>query len=221
MTALFWLENPKILLNKNNIYNIWPFIDNDITLESKLNSFTRTIILLSLVFYIYNKKFIVLLTGFITIILLIIIYYLKKKQIENFETIDAKNLINCVKEKTRYKNSTIKNPLANTLLTDLPNIPNPLYEPNKYINYIPKKSAPAFNNDIKNNINKKSRNIKNKLYRDLGDNNAFNNIENKSNFDILMRQFYTMPNTENPSNQKKFAEFCYGNMNSRKTLKEY
>lgn len=221
MNALFWLENPKVLLNKNEIYEIWPFIDKDISLENKLNSFTRTIILLSLIFYIFNKKIIVLITGIITIILLIIIYYLKKKQIENFKMDESINLINCVEEKTKYNTSTRNNPLANVLLTDLPNNPIPLYKPNKYINVKPKKSVPAFNDEIKKKINKNSKNIKNKLYRDLGDTNAFNNIENKSNFDLLMRQFYTMPNTENPSNQRKFAEFCYGNMDSRKILKEY
>ena len=33
-----------------------------------------------------------------------------------------------------------------------------------------------------------------------------------------MRNFYTMPNTQIPNNQKKFAEFCYGNMPSCKDV---
>ena len=31
-----------------------------------------------------------------------------------------------------------------------------------------------------------------------------------------MRNFYAMPNTQIPNNQKDFAEFCYGNMPSCK-----
>ena len=31
-----------------------------------------------------------------------------------------------------------------------------------------------------------------------------------------MRNFYSMPNTQIPNNQKDFANFCYGNMPSCK-----
>ena len=44
-------------------------------------------------------------------------------------------------------------------------------------------------------------------YQDLGDNLAFEHS---------MRNFYAMPNTTIPNNQKEFAEFCYGNMPSCK-----
>ena len=42
---------------------------------------------------------------------------------------------------------------------------------------------------------------------DLGDNLAF---------DRSMRNFYAMPNTQIPNAQKKFGEFCYGDMPSCK-----
>ena len=36
-----------------------------------------------------------------------------------------------------------------------------------------------------------------------------------------MRNFYSMPNTKVCSDQKKFAEFCYGNMPSCKEGNEF
>ena len=35
-------------------------------------------------------------------------------------------------------------------------------------------------------------------------------------FDYSMRNFYTTPNNEIPNAQTKFAEWCYGDMPSRK-----
>ena len=35
-----------------------------------------------------------------------------------------------------------------------------------------------------------------------------------TNFENSMRNFYTMPSTTIPNNQKAFSEFCYGNMKS-------
>lgn len=215
MTTLFWLDNPKVLLNKNELFEMWPFVENDISLESKLNSFTRTIIFLTIIFYIFNRKTLILLTSFITIGVLVIIYYLKKNNKEKFENRAGINLINCIKEKTQYKMPSNTNPMANTLLTGLPSEPNPIYNDNdNYRKYKSQKAPPSFNKKIKKRINNKSKNIKikNKLIKDLG---------NTSNFNIFMRQFHTMPNTEIPSNQKEFAEFCYGNMDSRKKINDF
>ena len=215
MTTLFWLDNPKVLLNKKDLLEIWPFIDNDISLESKINSLKRTIIFLTITFYIFNRKIIVLFTSFITIGFLVIVYYLKKNNKEKFENREGINLLNCIKKNVEYKIPSNTNPLANTLLTSLPSEPNPMYNDNpNYKKYKSKKAPPSFNEKIKKKINKKSKNVKieNKLFKDLGD---------TENFNIFMRQFYTMPNTEVPSNQREFAEFCYGNMDSRKTLNDF
>ena len=215
MTTLFWLDNPKVLLNKKDLLEIWPFVDNDISLESKINSFTRTIIFLTIIFYIFNRKIIVLFTSFITIGFLVIIYYLKKNNKEKFENREGVNLLNCIKKNVEYKIPSNTNPLANTLLTSLPSEPNPMYNDNpNYKKYKSKKAPPSFNEKIKKKINKKSKNIKieDKISKDLG---------NTANFNIFMRQFYTMPNTEVPSNQREFAEFCYGNMDSRKKLNDF
>ena len=150
MTTLFWLDNPKVLLNKKDLLEIWPFIDNDISLESKINSFTRTIIFLTIIFYIFNRKIIVLFTSFITIVFLVIIYYLKKNNKERFKNREGDNLLNCIKKNVKYKIPTNTNPLSNTLLTSLPSEPNPMYNDNpNYKKYKSKKAPPSFNEKIK------------------------------------------------------------------------
>ena len=78
-----------------------------------------------------------------------------------------------------------------------------------------KKAAPSYNEAILRNLNKSSTTPElsnklvdsKKLYRDLGDNLTFEHT---------MRNFHTMPNTKIPNEQRKFAEFCYGNMASCK-----
>ena len=66
------------------------------------------------------------------------------------------------------------------------------------------------NNDVRKQIvelNPSIDNLDERIFKDLGDNFVFNQS---------MRNFYTMPNTNVPNNQKEFAEFCYGNMPSCK-----
>ena len=143
------------------------------------------------------------------------IYLIARDDHEKFENREEVNLINCIKKNIEYKIPSNTNPLANTLLTSLPSEPNPIYNDNQnYTKYKSKKAPPSFNEKIKKKINKKSKNIriKDKLSKDLG---------NTANFNIFMRQFYTMPNTEVPSNQREFAEFCYGDMDSRKTVNDF
>ena len=94
----------------------------------------------------------------------------------------------------------------NVLLPEIQDNPNRL------------EAAPSYNNAVKNNINKETKNfiisnfdnnetIKKNLFDDQGDN---------FEFEQSMRQFYSTANTRVPNNQKDFARFCYGNMASCK-----
>ena len=60
-----------------------------------------------------------------------------------------------------------------------------------------KPAAPAFNKEVEREINEKVADPR--LFLDLGD---------KIEFDGSMRNFYAMPNTQIPNNQKDFAMFC-------------
>ena len=90
---------------------------------------------------------------------------------------------------------TKKNPVMNVLMNEYKESPNR------------KPAAPAYNDEVQEEINEKAKTQDKRLYKNLGDNLSFENS---------MRNFYAMPNTQIPNNQKDFALFCYGNMPSCK-----
>ena len=45
MTEVFWFNNPKILLDKNHIGELWP--NKDLDYASKLNAVTRLVLVLA------------------------------------------------------------------------------------------------------------------------------------------------------------------------------
>ena len=197
----FWLYNPLVLFDKEEILEFWP--SNKMTLTRKMNAITRTIVLLTLIGFLFTQSAKLLITSIITIVILVILYktQYEKKQLEGlrerayregFEGRNSDKFIDVFKD--NFTTPTKKNPMMNVLMTDYGDNP------------ARKMAAPSYNKRIAEQINDKS--IKrNKLYQDLGDNLAFEH---------QMRNFHSMPNTTIPNNQKGFAEFCYGNMQSCK-----
>lgn len=195
----FWLDNPNVLLNKNYITELWP--SNDFDLERKLNSITRLIIILTILGYFLTKSQYIPVSAIVSIIILVIIYKTKSKsqQKEGFHNTFTKGDtavkdISKILEK-EFTLPTKKNPMMNVLMTD--------YKEN--VNRKP--AAPAYNDTVREEINEKIKGVDKKLFKNLGDNLSFQHS---------MRNFYAMPNTQIPNNQKDFAEFCYGNMPSCK-----
>ena len=195
----FWLDNPNILLNKNYIVELWP--NNDFDLERKLNAITRLIIILTILGYFLTKSHLIPVSALVSIIILVIIYKTKSKNqkkeafVGTFTKRDgAVKDINKVLEK-EFTLPTKKNPVMNILMNEYSENPNR------------KPAAPSYNDSVVEDINEKSQNVDKKLFKNLGDNLSFQHS---------MRNFYAMPNTQIPNNQKDFAEFCYGNMPSCK-----
>jgi hypothetical protein len=193
----FWLENPNALLNKNYITEIWP--NSDFDLGRKLNAITRLIIILAILGYFLTKSVYIPVSAFVSIIVLVIIYKTKGKvkQKEGFKVGYDSNQGRGL-EKLLEKEFTLptkKNPVMNVLMTDYKE--NPDRNP----------AAPAYNDEVHEEINEMAKTQDKRLYKNLGDNLAFENS---------MRNFYAMPNTQIPNNQKDFAMFCYGNMPSCK-----
>lgn len=201
----FWLYDISVLFQKDNLLEIWP--NSYYSIEKKYNSITRLIIYLTILGYFITKNINILVSSFVTIIVFIMLYKFQaeKEGMENigkaskkFKNTDFENIMT-----KKYTFPTKKNPLMNVLLHE-----------RKY-NTDRKPAAPSYNESILRNINNNAQNPElpdelvdnKKLYRDLGDNLTFEHT---------MRNFHTMPNTTIPNDQKKFAEFCYGNMNSCK-----
>ena len=193
----FWLENPNALLNKQHITEIWP--NSDFDLGRKLNAITRLIIILAILGYFLTKSIYIPVSALVSIIVLVIIFKTKNKKEEGFvgtfkKRDAALHEIGQVLEK-EFTLPTKKNPAMNILMNEYSE--NPTRKP----------AAPAYNDEVHEEINEKAQSRDKRLFKNLGDNLAFENS---------MRNFYAMPNTQIPNNQKDFAMFCYGNMPSCK-----
>ena len=195
----FWLENPNTLLNKNYITEIWP--NSDFNLARKLNAITRLIIILTILGNFFTKSPYIPVSALVSIVILVIIYKTKMKTekveefVGSFKKRDAavKDLDTILQKE--FTMPTKKNPVMNVLMTEYSE--NPKRKP----------AAPSYNEVVEEEINEKAQRKDNKLFKNLGDNLSFEHS---------MRNFYAMPNTKIPNNQKDFAMFCYGNMPSCK-----
>jgi len=192
----FWLENPNILLNKNYITEIWP--NSDFDLARKLNAITRIIIIMAILGYFLTKSPYIPISAVVSLIVLVIIYKSKGKNSikEGFksEFLEPEKELNKILQK-EFTMPTKKNPVMNILMNE--------YKENPHR----KPAAPAYNDTVHKEINENAITQDKRLFKNLGDNLSFENS---------MRNFYAMPNTQIPNNQKEFAEFCYGNMPSCK-----
>jgi hypothetical protein len=198
--TLFWLNNPSVLLNKDEILELWP--KSTQSLEKKLNSITRIVILMGFLGYFLTKSIKIPISAFVTLIIIVIIYNTQKnKHHKNSKNIDIHegfdNPAQYINYKKNFTPPTTQNPLMNVSLPEIK------YNPKR------KEAAPSFNPDVEKDINEKAGNVgvDPRLFKDLGD---------KLDFENSMRQFHSMPNTKIPNDQEAFAKFCYGNMPSCK-----
>ena len=202
MNNKFWFDNPSVLVKKNNINELWPH--NSMTMERKLNAISRLVIILTVIGVFITKSFRLFISTFITLTVIVILYRIKDNK-KNLETFKNNNISSLIKD--NFQNPTPINPLGNVLLTDIQDNPE-------------KKSAsPAFNLNVNDDINEKTIDmivntsfngdieVKDKLFKDLGD---------SVNFENSMRNFNATPNTRIPHDQNAFANFLYGDMTSRK-----
>ncbi len=216
------------LMNKEYITEVWP--NTYMTTERKLNAISRLVIILSVLGFIFsgqNVRF--LLIGLITILVLVLMYNknskegFNNKQGSNLAVADESTPINTIDYETghiKLDQNTLKpylnkefhpvsrkNPMGNVLLTEIMDNPDrksapPSFNPQVYdeINTATKKAVQRMNPDIKN-ANKQ-------LYGDLA-----SNFE----YDLSMRNFYTMPNTRVTNDQGSFSQYLYGDMKSSKS----
>ena len=211
----FWTNNPNILFDSKYILEFFPV--DAMTYEQKLNAVSRTIIVLSIVGFLFSKSIRILIVGAITLFAIFLMFYYHKKEsfknsgdyTEGFENpadvvLADKNLP--INKEGVFMPPSSKNPFSNVLMTDYD------YNPNK------KPAPPAFNHNITEEINKKTKqmvseinkdqpDITKKLYKDLGE---------ELEFEQSLRQFVSNPSTTIPNDQASFAEFCYGSMISCK-----
>lgn len=218
MTSNFWYNNPNILIEKNELFDIIPY--GNYSFEKKLNSISRLVIILSFLgfFITFSTKY--LFIGIITLVFIVFIYYIRKRKIintlknttkegymnlETNETITNPVTLENVLKKNFYK-SNKKNPFGNVLLTEIQDNPG-------------RKSAPpSFNVDVSENITNNIKNAVQYLNPTITDTNKqiYGDLYQNFELDQSNRVFYSNPNTKVVNDQGAFGEFLYGNMPSAK-----
>ena len=81
----FWLKNPLILLDKDQLTEIWP--TENMGLSRKLNSISRLVVILTVIGVILTGSVKILVTSIITLIVLVMLY---KTQYEKEEKEEIK-----------------------------------------------------------------------------------------------------------------------------------
>jgi hypothetical protein len=224
----FWTEDPNILVKPAYIMEFFPV--NDMTFNQSMNAITRTVVVLTIITYLFTHNARIVSIAVLTILAIFLLHYAKSKEqckrksknLEGFS--NDKYVLNDIDRHSRFYDyqgplvdvegdfdttfdkSTPDNPLSNVLISDYD------YNPNK------KPAPPSFTKDgngviVQNtkdmvqDLNPGQPNIEKKLYNDIN-----TNME----LEQSLRQFYSTANTTIPNNQAGFAEFCYGNMISGK-----
>lgn len=224
----FWTEDPNILVKPAYIMEFFPV--SDMTFNQSLNAITRTVVVMTVITYLFTRNTRILSIALMTILAVFLRYYAtpkkqcerKSKKLEGFS--NDKYVLDPVDRHKKlfsyqgpivdvegdfdatFDKPTPDNPLSNVLMSDYD------YNPNK------KPAPPSFTKsgndviaqntkDMVQDLNPGQPNIEKKLYNDIN-----TNME----LEQSLRQFYSTANTTIPNNQAGFAEFCYGDMISGK-----
>ena len=79
MSVPFWTNDPTILLNKDNITEVWPI--QSMHYEQKLNAITRLIIIVSILGYILTMSTRIIFVGIITLVIIFVLFKTKKQKL--------------------------------------------------------------------------------------------------------------------------------------------
>ena len=208
----FWGNQPEVLLNKNEIMELWP--TPEMSYESKLNAITRLIILLTLIGFIFTFSLQLFFIGMITILLIYFLYFMNFK--EGFELkssilgkqnnspkiINPETLVENLK--TDFYPTSSKNPFSNVLQTDIK------YDPDR------KSAPPAFNPQVYEDITTSTKKMVQDLNPSIINTNKqlFGDLYEQFNLDQSNRVFFSNANTRVANDQGAFAEYLYGDMPS-------
>ena len=231
MTTPFWFNDPTIIFNKDSMFQLWP--TSSLTFEAKLNAISRTVIVLSILGFLFTRKTHFFIIGTITLAIIVSLYKFRKnnivknlvKQEEGFQVQGPEgssgfNSLGSVSSslmttnpvtletvlRSNFHPTTKKNPFGNVLLTDI------MDQPNR------KAAAPSFNPDVYDDITSASKkqtqmlnpgiiNTNKQLYGDL-----YDNYQN----DKSMMRFYSTANTKIANDQGAFAKWLYSDYPSGK-----
>ena len=230
----FWSKNPNVLFQQAYLLEFFP--TECMTYDQKLNAITRSVLLLTLISYVFHQNSRLLAISSITILAIFLLHFAhenemtqkRAKKLEGFQD-KIQNGTNMGVEgggffvadpnvpppgnynhytipRTDFMSSGPNNPLGNVLLTDYE------YNPNK------KPAPPSFKEIVSNDILQKTKEkIASQYPTQPGiDERLFKNLGDEFEFEQSMRPFYSTANTTIPNDQAAFVNFCYGEMISCK-----
>lgn len=208
----FWGKNPNMLFDPKYIMEIFP--TSDMKYNQKLNTVSRLVILLTLVFYFVSRSIRVFIIGLLTLAAVWILEYTqhkeKKVRFKDEEGFQSGPALEFTRDKhipnNIFAETTAENPLQNVMITDFDRASEKKPAPATYIPETQQEILEHTKNMI-DDINPEQPKISKKLFRSLEDNLAF---------EQSMRPFYSNPSTTIPNDQKSFMDFCYGDMVSCK-----
>jgi hypothetical protein len=244
---IFWLEDLRVLYRNESYLDVFP--KYEMTRIQQLNSITRLCILIMFILLMTcSYKYLYIPFWIIGLVLIIYFLHARDKKSEEKETIRQQEIkneqkeikqeelnkinIDTIREEKKIKlpeelktvsqrdPDIIKyiDPEESQIIRDnikktckKPSNDNPFMNPS-FANYENNNLLTACNvddEDIKTMIHQ---NFTDNLFRDTGD------LWDKFSSD---RQFYTLPNTQNPNDQKQFAEWCYKQPDTCKQNQEH
>lgn len=205
----FWSDNPNVLLNNDFMFEFFP-VEN-MSFEQKLNAISRTVILLSLMTFLYTQSVRILFVGAISLFFILMLH--KSKKVESDKIKVKKEGFDEPSDKYKpadltnvFKQPDSSNPFGNVLVTD-------------YINNPQRKPAPpAYNQSVNDAIIEQAKEVVRKSNPDQPDitEKLFTDLGDQYVFEQSLRPFNTTASTTIPNDQQSFSEFCYGSMVSCK-----
>jgi Family of unknown function (DUF5762) len=216
MTTSFWANNPMVLIDKKKMLELIP--STSMSFEGNLNAISRSIIVLSILGYLFTMNIRFLMMGVLTLLIIYGVYIYSKKKLVN-SLVKKEGFEEQVGRVPQESNANVslgsvlndgfyelnkKNPMGNVLLTEIMDDPN-------------RKSAPpSFNPEVYDTINSSAKRAVQMMNPDIINTNKqlFGDLASNYDFDWSMRNFYTMPNTRVTNDGMSFAMYLYGNMPS-------
>lgn len=221
----FWTQDPNILTSSR--YGTEFFPTENMSLSRKLNAMTRLLIVLTLVGYFMTRRIHILFLGLLSISFVFMMY---QYQVTYYKAVhgggqegfaategpdanpgdwvwEAKKKVQPgLAQKQLFDEPTSRNPFSNVLVTD-------------YVSNPDKKPAPPAGNPlVAETIHEKVKDMIREMHPDEPDlvDRMYQSKDDQLAFDQSLRQFYSMPNTQIPNDQKALTDFLYGGMVSCK-----
>ena len=182
MSDQIWYNDITGFITNTNYFVILP--SQDMSLESKLNAILRFCIYLGVFLALVRNDYTYLFIGIIVALLTIIFNEYEYMETKNTQRFLSKRNLDIVDNKVCSK-STVDNPFMNPSISDI------VLNPNHPV------ACDVEKLDVKRTIDK---NFNSRLFRDVND--FYGKFASQ-------RQFYTVPVTTIPGDQKGFGEWLY------------